>query len=170
MRNALTHRYALRIVLVAFAGAILLTGVLNRAHTLQYAPLLPKSQMTGPRVPLGKLRGQPIVIVFWASWCPGCHREASAVERFATSSRGRGRVIGIDYSDPARGAAYAFLAQYHWTFEVRNDPDGSSGDAYGVVSLPTTIIVNARSQIIHRLLGPQTFASLDAKYRAALRH
>ena len=49
---------------------------------------------------LADLRGHPFAVAFWASWCPGCHTEAPALERFATSPSGRGKVVAIDYSDP----------------------------------------------------------------------
>ena len=61
----------------------------------------------------------------------------------------------------------AFLERYRWTFPVLADPNGVSGDAYGVANLPTTVIVNAQGRIVARESGPQTVASLDRALSAA---
>jgi thiol-disulfide isomerase/thioredoxin len=123
--------------------------------------------LRGGAVTLADLRGHPFAVAFWASWCPGCHTEAPALERFATSPSGRGKVVAIDYSDPLMSHVRAFLERYRWTFPVLADPNGVSGDAYGVANLPTTVIVNAQGRIVARESGPQTVASLDRALSAA---
>ena len=157
LARALQHRYALRGAVVALIVAVVVFGLLSSAS---HHPL-------APPLPLAALRGRAVAIAFVASWCPGCRTEAPALERFAVSPAGRGRLLAIDSSDPVSRDARAFVSRYHWTFTVLNDASGATGDAYGVAHLPTTVILNADGRIVARDSGPQTVASLERALRAA---
>jgi thiol-disulfide isomerase/thioredoxin len=63
------------------------------------------------------------LVLFWASDCEACQREAAAVERFARSPAGRGRIVGIDYGESESGAPRAFVRRYGWSFPNLVDPD-----------------------------------------------
>jgi thiol-disulfide isomerase/thioredoxin len=164
--RALQHRYMLRGAVIALLLALTAYGLAARAGNRR-APPLPAAALSGRAVTLAELRGHPEVLAFWASWCRPCHTEAPALERFARSAAGRGRILAIDHLDPLTANARAFIASYHWSFPVLSDPDGRTGDAYGVSSLPTTVILNARGEIVARASGPQTVASLTRALRAA---
>ena len=161
----LTHRLALRLAAVALALALLAYGILAHGSKVVTAPPLPHAALQGGPLTTAALRGHAEAIVFFASWCPGCHTEAPAVERFASSRAGSGKVLSIDYSD--YGNARGFISRYRWTFPVLSDPDGVTGDAYGVAHLPTTVILNPRGDIVARDVGPQTVASLSRALSAA---
>jgi peroxiredoxin len=163
--KVLTHRSALRVALVALALALLAFGLLSHPSTRVLAPPLPKTALRGRGITVGALRGRPAVIVFYASWCPGCHTEAPAVRQFAASAAGRGRVVAVDDDD--YGNARAFVRRYHWSFPVLADPNGVASDAYGVGHLPTTVVLNSSGEIVATDPGPQTVASLDRAVRAA---
>jgi cytochrome c biogenesis protein CcmG/thiol:disulfide interchange protein DsbE len=127
------------------------------------APALPREQLAGARVTLASLLagtgGRPAAVVFWASWCGPCEKEAPAVERFAASAAGRGRIVGVDWSD-ARGEAVRFITRYRWTFPVLRDAEGTVGDAYRITNLPTTFVIDSRGRIAAELHGPQDVESL----------
>jgi cytochrome c biogenesis protein CcmG/thiol:disulfide interchange protein DsbE len=127
------------------------------------APALPGEHIGGSPVTLASLlagaHGGGAVVVFWASWCGPCEREAPALERFAESPAGRGRIVGVDWSD-ARGGALAFIAHYGWTFPNVRDAEGTVGDAYRLTNLPTTFVLDAHGHIKAVLRGPQDQASL----------
>lgn len=108
---------------------------------------------------LAGTRGRPALVVFWASWCGPCMREAPALERFAESSTGRGRLVGVDWSDALSGAR-KFIRRYAWTFPNERDAEGTVGNAYGLPGLPTTFVLDSHGRIRARLVGPQTEASL----------
>ena len=149
-------------VIVVVAG-LLAVGLLTHSKGTQRlaAPPLPSEVLNGPAVTLASLHGHPTMIVFWASWCDPCNAEAPAIERFARSAAGRGRIVGIADSDNAADAR-RFIAHYGWTFPVLSDPHGTTATRFGLLGLPTTIVLDGQGRIVRALLGPQTPHSLDA--------
>jgi cytochrome c biogenesis protein CcmG/thiol:disulfide interchange protein DsbE len=144
-------------VLVALALVIGLSGKGGPGGRL--APALPRELLAGSPTSLARLHatagGRPALVVFWASWCEPCRHEAPAVERFALSPTGRGRVVGVDWSDEA-ASARSFVRKYHWSFPNLRDGEGSVGYAYGLTGLPSTFVIGADGRIEQTLRGPQT--------------
>jgi thiol-disulfide isomerase/thioredoxin len=129
------------------------------------APALPGESLSGPHVTLSSLlsstHGRPALVVFWASWCTSCAEEAPALERFYQSPDGRGRMVGVDWSDPVTADARRFLRRYRWTFPVLRDQEGVVGNDYGLgAGLPDTFVLDADGHIQQVLRGPQTVVSL----------
>lgn len=154
-------------VLVA-AGAIAALIVFglssSRSASLgRLAPGLPREHLAGPVVTLsallGSARGRPALVVFWASWCGPCAHEAPALERFSLTPAGRGRIVGVDWSDALSGAK-SFIRHYSWTFPNLRDGEGTVGNDYRLTGLPTSFVIDARGRIADVLRGPQDEASL----------
>lgn len=148
---------------VAVIAALAIFGLASSDNPHARAPELPRERIGGASASLPSLvagaHGRPSLVVFWASWCGPCQREAPAFERFARSSAGTGRVVGVDWSDALSGAK-AFIARYGWTFPNLRDAEGTVGNEYGISSLPTTYVLSAGGRIAATLRGPQTDASL----------
>ena len=136
------------------------------------APGLPSEHLGGATVTLPKLLaeagGRPSFVVFWASWCGPCATEAPALEAFSRTAAGRGRIVGVDWSD-GRSAALAFIHRFGWTFPTLRDGEGLVGNRYEMTGLPTTFVLDGRGRIAATLRGPQSASSLSAALRAAER-
>jgi thiol-disulfide isomerase/thioredoxin len=160
LRNRVIGAVALAVVVVALVIGL---GSSKTPAGGRVAPALPAESLAGGRVTIASLlaaaRGRPAAVVFWASWCGPCEHEAPAIERFAQSAAGHGRVVGVDWSD-GRGGAASFIKHYHWTFPVVRDAEGTVGDAYRLTNLPTTFVIKPDGRIGAVLHGPQTEASL----------
>jgi peroxiredoxin len=165
LTRVLSHRLALRMALGALALALLAYGLLKHSPARPDAPALPAHVAAGAPVTLAKLRGHAAAVVFFASWCDGCHKEGAAVARFAASSAGRGRVIAVDTSDG--GNWRGFLREYGWRFPVFRDANGLLGDGYEVHGLPTTVIIDPKGRIASSSAGAQTVAGLTSELAAA---
>jgi thiol-disulfide isomerase/thioredoxin len=165
-----SRRRALRAAIALAVVAGLAVGLLSGsgAPRRRPAPPLPASALRPPAVTLASLRGAPAIVQFWASWCTPCQAEAPALERFATSTAGRGKIVAVDYSEDA-GAARSFVDRYHWTFPVLSDPDGTAGQRFGLAGLPTTFVLDAAGRIVATLRGPQTERSLESALAHAVR-
>ncbi len=151
------------VAVLAVVAFIALSGV---SHRRPSAPELPRQVLSGHRVTIASLHGGPALVLFWASWCPGCGREAAAVRGLAESPIGRGRMVGVDWADHL-GAAKAFLALHRWSFPNLRDVHDQAGASYGIARLPEVYVLDGEGQIERTILGAQTQRQLEAALRAA---
>ncbi len=173
MRRLVRPRRLLPLAVAAPALALLAAGLLLRARgddvpavagatpaaKRTLAPELAGTPLVPPPVRLRALRGKPVVINFWASWCLPCREEAPELARFDREMRARARLVGVNFQD-AEGDALAFVREFHWRFPNVRDPRGKLAGRYGLVGLPTTFVVDARWRLARELTGAQTFAKL----------
>ena len=115
----------------------------------------------GAPVTLAAFRGTPVMVNFFASWCPDCRQELAAVAAVAKANSGRVAVVGVDANETSDAAAERLLAAAHATYPVAEDATARVSSAYLVQALPVTYFLNAQGQVIGAALGPQTIASLD---------
>jgi thiol-disulfide isomerase/thioredoxin len=166
-----------RLIALALALAAIVAFVvfgLSSSHstaTGRKAPELPREHLAGPAVTLSSVlasaHGRATLVVFWASWCGPCMREAPAIERFSQSAEGRGRIVGVDWSDSLSGAR-TFIKDHAWTFANVRDAEGTVGNDYRMTDLPTTFVLDPSGRIRAALRGPQDASTL-AKAMASVK-
>lgn len=154
------------VVAAAVVVALAVYGLAGTKTSGRLAPTLPRERLSGADATLASMlaaaHGGSVLVVFWASWCGPCKDEAPAVAAFARSAVGRGRIVGVDWSDPLRAEAQAFVRRYRWGFPNLRDGEGTIGYRYRVRVLPAWFVVNAEGRIHRVLYGPQTERSLRA--------
>ncbi|MFN8499604.1 MAG: TlpA disulfide reductase family protein [Anaerolineae bacterium] len=117
------------------------------------APDFTLPAFAGTDIRLADYRGRPVVLNFWASWCPPCRAEAPAVQRVWEQYQAQGVVfLGVNTSDNDR-AARAYLAEYGITYPNVRDDGGSVAPLYHADSLPTTILIDRDGRIVGRRVG-----------------
>jgi cytochrome c biogenesis protein CcmG/thiol:disulfide interchange protein DsbE len=106
------------------------------------------------RALLDSLRGRPVVINKWASWCGPCREEFAAFQRASLSQGRQVAFIGIDSGDSSRADAVAFLRSFPVSYPSYYDPSGRLGIAVSDSTFtPVTVFYDRRgSQFIHQ--GP----------------
>jgi thiol-disulfide isomerase/thioredoxin len=119
----------------------------------------------GDAFSLARLRGKPVFINFWGSWCGPCRREAPELRTFNDALDGRAAFVGVAVQSP-RDKAVAFARKAGWRYPIVGTPCCDLSTLYGVVYMPTTIVVDSRGQVVDRLIGPQTTERLTAELRA----
>ena len=123
---------------------------------------LPDVELTclggGAKVRLGALRG-PMIVNFWAQWCPPCRAEAPDLREFMKLSAGKVTMVGIDGNDPREDYAVEFAAIEGWTYVQLYDPDRISMSPLGLNSLPHSLFIDANGVVVYHQVG--AFGSVD---------
>lgn len=106
------------------------------------APDFQLSLLGGGILSSQELKGSPLVINFWASWCVPCREEAPTLEATFRRYQARGvRFLGVDYED-APGDAQSFVKQYGITYPSIRDTQGSLATTFGVRGVPETFFID----------------------------
>jgi thiol-disulfide isomerase/thioredoxin len=131
------------------------------------APAIAGRTLTGGRFSLASLRGRVVVVNFWASWCAACRAEAPQMAKVARAERDVA-FVGVDVTDHS-GAALRFARAHGWRYPLVPDDHGDLLPPYGVIGMPTTVLVDRRGVVVDKWTGATTAAVLEAKLRAAER-
>ncbi|MHB1519075.1 MAG: TlpA family protein disulfide reductase [Acidimicrobiales bacterium] len=121
---------------------------------------LPSLRDPAATVSLSQFAGKPVVLNFWASWCPPCRKEMPALAATARRLQGSVAFVGIDTNDQ-RGAALSFASQTGVKYPLGFDPHASAANDYGVYGLPTTFFISAQGKLLGRQVGGMTAQRLD---------
>ena len=141
-----------------------LTSLYQPRHPGGRAPAFSLPSLEGSRIGWNQLAGQPLVLNFWASYCPACAAEMPQLARAAAGEHGV-VLLFIDERDD-RGAARAQVVRLGLTARVGLDPDGRVGAMYGVSALPTTVFIRPDGTIASVYLGQMDAATMSERMAA----
>jgi thiol-disulfide isomerase/thioredoxin len=116
---------------------------------------------------LADLKGKPVVLDFWATWCGPCQAEAPILNKVAQRYKDRGLVVvGVNTSD-APGNAGPWIKGHGITFPIVYDPD-EVAPKYGVENLPTLVLVSKEGKVLAVRTGVTSDSELDRLVTSAL--
>jgi cytochrome c biogenesis protein CcmG/thiol:disulfide interchange protein DsbE len=125
------------------------------------APALRLRTLDGRRLDLAELRGRPVMVNFWATWCKPCVREFPRLRQAATSHRAdRLAVVGVLVGDRP-DAARAFVRRNGGTWPVGIDATTRTAALWGAVGLPHTFFVRPDGSLASHQLGELFQDGLD---------
>jgi thiol-disulfide isomerase/thioredoxin len=111
---------------------------------------------------LSELRGKPLIINVWASWCGPCRAEMGSLERLARRFNGKQfNVIGVSTDDHANLAA-DFLRNANVTFDNYHDRNLVLEDMLGADTIPLTVLVDAQGRVVRKVRGSRQWDSPEA--------
>ena len=125
------------------------------------APSFVAPNVGGQLVSLENYKNKPLVLNFWASWCPPCRDETPGMERIWRKYEDQGVVIlGINVQDGEKEAE-RYISEFGVTFSNALDLDGSITVDYGVTGLPVTFFIDNDSVVTGRWVGSISEDRLD---------
>lgn len=181
-------------LLIGLAVALLLFGnTLLRPQTAADLPQIPPAQagsavssgtglievdsvaadftandLAGNAISLHQFRGQPVMVNFWATWCPPCRHEMPELQAAYEQYQADGLVIlALNRDEPAAVVNQFFYEEMGLTFTPLLDEKGVVANGYGIFNYPTTVFINEEGMVtaVHR--GPLTQTQISNYLNAA---
>lgn len=147
-------------------GALIVLAVYVVMHAWQTrdlsegaAPALEGVSVDADPVSLAKLRGEPVLVHFWATWCGVCR----AMEHNIVAVNESVPVITVASLSGSEQEVAAFATEHGATFPILNDPSGALAKRYGVSAFPSTFIVDGDGNIRHAEVGYTTELGMRAR-------
>lgn len=159
------------VLLVIGLLAMLGWGLVQKANGPRDSGMAPDFTLTGfdgRAVTLSQLRGQVVVVNFWASWCPPCREEAAYLEQTWRRYQGQGVVfIGVDWVDTEK-EALAYIDEFDITYLNGPDLGTRIAQAYRIQGVPETFFVDKTGKLRGVHIGPLKAPQLDDKIEELL--
>ena len=118
---------------------------------LNPAPDFTVYDKNGKPVKLSDMKGTPVVLNFWASWCPPCKAEMPDFDEIAKEYEGKVAFMMVNLTDGQRetqSSAQAFIDSMGYTFPVYFDLDSEAAYAYGIQSIPNTFFIDSDGNLV----------------------
>jgi peroxiredoxin len=134
--------------------ATLMTQTVEAPKAGFLAPDFRLTTTDGDTVQLSDLRGTPVIVNFWATWCPPCRKEMPALEAvWQRYGQGGVVILGVDQGERADVVTRFAREEVGTTFPLLLDIDQSVGARYAVQALPTTVFVDGSGRIQDVVVG-----------------
>jgi thiol-disulfide isomerase/thioredoxin len=143
------------------AVSITACGGTSSSDTSKSATNVTVTASDGSTTTLATLKGTPLVVNMWATWCHPCVNEMPAFDQVAGSIGSGVKIVGVNVADDAK-AASAFAAKLGVHYPQYTDPDGNLSTAFDVSNLPATAFIAADGTVLEVHSGAFTADSLTA--------
>ncbi len=155
--------------IVTLIGLLLISQLSFAAESP--APDFTLKSTGGNNLRLSEMRGQVVLVNFWASWCGPCRQEMPLLDDLHSKYSKLGfTVLGVNV-DKSQAAADKILKDIPVTFPVLYDPEGTVSQQYNVSAMPTTIIIdrNGNMRYLHKGFKPGYEDKYAANIKALIR-
>ncbi len=124
--------------------------------------------LTGDTLTLASLRGKPVLLNFWATWCTPCKEETPFLESVYRDHQAQGlRIVGVSMdTGDALQQIRAFMKKYGVTYTIARDPAMSAMETFGIPGLPANFLID-RSGVV-RWMRFGALGKSDKNFAAAL--
>jgi cytochrome c biogenesis protein CcmG, thiol:disulfide interchange protein DsbE len=169
--SPVVHEMTGRVTVMSVAAALLLAACAGSEQTAEVSedaapagadapavavrdplPAMEVVDFDGEQISLADYTGTPLVVNFWASWCPPCIAEMPDLEAVSQLADGRVAFVGVNTQD-TQDRAEELAERTGVTYDLVRDPDAELFQAFGVFAMPTTFYVDATGDIVGRHSG-----------------
>jgi len=110
---------------------------------------------------LSQLKGKPVVINFWASWCPPCTNELPLFERLQGEYGDRIRIITVNWAEDPQ-TALTYLRAKHFDLPMVSDRQSKIYSAYSLSEVPDTLVLDADGNVRYVSVGGLSWEELSS--------
>jgi len=158
-------------LIAALASVTVLPATANTPAPNAAAPDFTLRRLDGPNLRLAELRGQVVMVNFWATWCGPCREEMPRLDALYQKYHASGfTLLGVNIDDDPRNAAGA-ASKLKVSFPVLLDTDKAVSRLYDLGTMPSTVLIDrdGRVRYVHRGYREGTEAEYDEKIRGLLK-
>ena len=117
------------------------------------APDFTLQKLNGGTISLSEFRGKkPVVVDFWASWCPNCRRDMPNLNRFYEKYKDKVEVIGVNLQE-RESVVEDFIKSRQIAFPIAFDPGGYASSAFGIRYTNTHILIDKDGNLLRTIPG-----------------
>jgi peroxiredoxin len=142
------------------AGMAPLTVAMERHAQRGMAQDFAMTLLDGNQVNLSDYRGRPVVLNFWADWCPPCRAELPDFQQVYSERPGQFVLLAVAVSSSGDPAPVA--KEEGFTFDVAWDKGGAGADLYGVRGIPMSLFIDRDGRIVDKVIGGMDKATFEA--------
>jgi thiol-disulfide isomerase/thioredoxin len=182
MNKKIKFTIAVSLVIVLFALAYFAYGDLKDKYNFgsigdknnnQVAPDFTLKNIDGEEVSLSDYIGKPVVLNFWASWCPPCQEEMPNFNELSQQYEKTGEVafLMVNLTDGGRETietATGYLNDNDYKMNVIFDVDGQAAKSYNITSIPATFFIDSKGYINNSSVGSLTMTQLEMEVKKLL--
>lgn len=160
---------AIPLIFILLLAVRLIQTNLSEQRAAGFAPPLEFTTFEGQTINLDDLRGQGVVVNFWASWCDPCRDEARLLEQTWRQEKDKGILfVGLDYLDQ-EPAAMAYLEEFDITYPNGPDLQSKVARRYGIKGVPETFFIDPEGKITDVVIGPIVSLGKMEEYLSKIR-
>ncbi len=153
----------------ALTGAEAASATVTTQMGRGLAPDFTLSSLQGEEIRLSEMRGQVVLVNFWATWCPPCRFEMPAMQEVYETYRKRGFVIlAVNFKED-EAQVRSFVDEFRLTFPVLLDKSGNVAAQYRVVGLPSSYFVDAKGRVQAVRVGAMDKEYMETQVRRLLK-
>lgn len=141
----MTRHLAGALILASLLGASLVAA--PKDSLITDAPDITLTAISGKTMRIADLKGQVVLLDFWASWCIPCRKSFPEVDALHRELQPKGLAVIAVNVDEQQKNAYTFLEKYPHTMTIAFDPKGAVAEAFKLEAMPSTMIVDRSGHI-----------------------
>lgn len=127
------------------------------------APDFTLKDISGKEVSLSSFKGKPVLLNFWATWCPYCRKERAHLDAVYKEYKDKGLIVLSVSTDNSVNTVREFLKKVPAGFIVLSDNDGRVASLYNISGLPSSLLINREGIIKNRLVGFREWTDSSSK-------
>ena len=168
-RRSRIFGWAAAALLVAGCGS---SGTGAAPQVGERVPEYAAKTLEGEPVSLSTLRGHPVLVNVWATWCKPCEEEMPDLQRIYAANAPKGlRMVGVSIDERGQEAAVRdFAREYGVTYDLWHDPGQAALSTFGAMGVPNTYLIGRDGTLLWKKLGPvkEDDPALEAALQKAL--
>lgn len=127
------------------------------------APEFTLKDLSGKDISPSSFKGKPILLNFWATWCPYCREERPYLNSLYKKYKGKGLIIVAVSTDKSSNKVKDYLKKIPMEFIILLDEKGETAELYGIYALPTSFLIGRDGIIKNKFMGMREWTDNESK-------